>query len=67
MRINCRSGQRSASARALRSAPAKERDIVAKDLTVSRILLSLYFTIFLNQLDNLSSYTQTGTKQSASG
>jgi hypothetical protein len=53
--------------RALRPAPAKKRDIVAKDLTVYRILLSLYFTIFLNQLDNLSAYTPTGTNQPAPG
>jgi hypothetical protein len=37
------------------------RNIVAKDLTVSPILLSLYFTIFLNQLDNLFPYTENGT------
>jgi hypothetical protein len=45
----------------LRSAPTKQRDIVAKDLTASQILLSLYFTIFLNQLDNLLPYTENGT------
>jgi hypothetical protein len=47
--------------------PIKKRDIVAKDLTVSRILLSLYFTIFLNQLDNLLPYTQNGTIRPRSG
>ena len=47
--------------------PAKQGDIVAKDLTVSRILLSLYFTIFLNQLDNLLPYTQNGTIRPRSG
>jgi hypothetical protein len=61
MRITARGGERSAAARSLRSAAAKPRDIVAKDLTVSRILLSLYFTIFLNQLDNLFPYTENGT------
>jgi hypothetical protein len=45
----------------LKSVPPKRRDIVAKDLTASRILLSLYFTIFLNQLDNLLAYTENGT------
>jgi hypothetical protein len=39
--------------------PAQPRDIVAKDQIVYRILLSLYFTIFLNQLDNLFPYTET--------
>jgi hypothetical protein len=47
--------------------PTKKRDIVAKDLTVSRILLSLYFTIFLNQLDNLFPYTENGTIRPRSG
>jgi hypothetical protein len=41
--------------------PRQPRDIVAKDLIRSRILLSLYFTIFLNQLDNLLPYTENGT------
>jgi hypothetical protein len=45
----------------------KQRDIVAKDLIVSRILLSLYFTIFLNQLDNLLPYTENGTIRPARG
>ena len=45
----------------------KQRDIVAKDLIVSRILLSLYFTIFLNQLDNLLPYTENGTFRPARG
>ena len=47
--------------------PAKQRDIVAKDLNASRILLSLYFTIFLNQLDNLFAYTEYGTIRPRSG
>jgi hypothetical protein len=67
MRIIARGGERSAAARSLRSAPAKQRDIVAKDLTMSRILLSLYFTIFLNQLDNLFPYTENGTIRPRSG
>jgi hypothetical protein len=67
MRIIARGGERSAAARAPRSARAKPRDIVAKDLIVSRILLSLYFTIFLNQLDNLFPYTENGTIRPDSG
>jgi hypothetical protein len=47
--------------------PPNPRDIVAKDLTASRILLSLYFTIFLNQLDNLFAYTERGTIRPRSG
>jgi hypothetical protein len=47
--------------------PAERRDIVAKDLIWSRILLSLYFTIFLNQLDNLFPYTENGTIRPRSG
>jgi hypothetical protein len=39
-------------------------DIVAKDLTATRIILTLYFTIFLNQLDILSPYTPNGTSRS---
>jgi hypothetical protein len=57
----------SASERSPRSAPAKQRDIVAKDLTVYRILLALYFTIFLNQLDNLFPYTANGRIRPQSG
>jgi hypothetical protein len=59
--------ERSTVAGALRSAPAKQGDIVAKDLTASRILHSLYFTIFLNQLDNLFAYTERGTIRPRSG
>jgi Flp pilus assembly protein TadG len=47
--------------------PAQPRDIVAKDQIVYRILLSLYFTIFLNQLDNLFPYTENGTIRPRSG
>jgi hypothetical protein len=36
------------------------RSILAKQLIEARVLLALYFTIFLNQLDNLSFYTPNG-------
>jgi len=39
-------------------------DIVAKDLTRLRIILTLYFTIFINQLDILCAYTPNGTGRS---
>ena len=45
----------------------KQRDIVAKDLIESRIILTLYFTIFLNQSDNLLPYTPKGTIRRAPG
>ena len=35
------------------------QDILAKDLIESRIILTLYFTIFFNQLDNLFLTLQT--------
>jgi hypothetical protein len=47
--------------------PAKPQDILAKDLIESRIILTLYFTIFLNQLDNLFPYTENGTIRPAPG
>jgi hypothetical protein len=47
--------------------PTKPQDILAKDLIESRIILALYFTIFLNQLDNLLPYTPNGTIRCASG
>ena len=43
--------------------PGRRPDIVAKDLTEARIILSLYFTIFLNQLDILFPYTPNGTSR----
>jgi hypothetical protein len=46
---------------------ATPQDILAKDLIESRIILALYFTIFLNQLDNLLPYTPSGTIRRASG
>jgi hypothetical protein len=52
---------------ALRAASGQRPDIVAKDLTGSRVILMLYFTIFLNQLDNLCPYTPNGTNRSTPG
>ena len=46
---------------------AKPQDSLAKDLIESRIILALYFTIFLNQLDNLFPYTPNGTIRRAPG
>jgi hypothetical protein len=48
-----------------RSVSGRLPDIVAKDLTMAPIILILYFTIFLNQLDILSPYTPNGTNRSA--
>jgi hypothetical protein len=53
--------ERSTGIRAVQSAPVQRRDIVAKDLIAFPIVLSLYFTIFLNKLDNLFAYTDHGT------
>ena len=44
--------------------PGRRPDIVAKNLTETRIILTLYFTIFLNQLDILFPYTPNGTGRS---
>ena len=44
--------------------PGRRPDIVAKDLNEGRIILTLYFTIFLNQLDILFPYTPDGTGRS---
>jgi hypothetical protein len=67
MRITAALESDGPGARLLESVPPKRRDIVAKDLTASRILLSLYFTIFLNQLDNILAYTENGTIRPRSG